>query len=512
MIALTGAGSGLFAASSALNLMPDSRLTVPKIAPVSGANRPKVAILGAGLSGLTVAYELGKAGYDCLVLEAGRKAGGRILTVRAGDVIEELGNVQMCEFDDEPHMYFNAGAARIPQQHRNVMHYCKELDVELEHFINENKEAYFQDDAVMDGKPVKNREFTTHLRGFMAEIMAKNFTDAELDSPFEQHEAEALLNAIRAFGDLNEDDLYKGSTRAGYKSGGFLEHGTQKDILSLHELLKSRFTGSALRANEGETGPVLFQPVGGMDKLIQGFVNKLPGKVQYNTLVKSVRLGANAVTITYEHNGDRRQLEADYCFNCIPTHLMAGIDNNFPAEYREAMQYVRRGEAYKSAFQAKTRFWENEDIYGGISWTAQAIQQIWYPSHGAHKQKGIILSAYDYGGSRKLTQLTQEQRIETALRQGEKIHPGYRQQVEKGITVAWHRMNNMLGCSARWQRNRITGWSAEEERLYHTLQQPAGGRHYTIGDQVSVHSAWQESAVLSAHWALNDMVARSPGL
>jgi len=499
MIAMTGASSGIFAASSALNLIPNTNLSIPEIPPVNPANRPTVAILGAGISGLTVAYELTKAGYDCVVLEAGSKAGGRCMTVRSGDVIEEVGNVQTCEFDDDPHMYFNAGPARIPQQHRNVMHYCKELGVELEYFINENKEAYFQDDAFMGGQRIRNREFATHMRGFMAEIMAKNFNPNELDQPFDQYEAEALLGAIRSFGDLSEDDVYKGSFRAGYKSGGYLDHGIQKDVVSLHEILKSSFSRMALNSNEGETGPVLYQCVGGNDNFARGFANKLQGKIFYNTLTTSVRLSDSGVNVTYENNGIKYMLEADYCFNCIPTHLMAGIDNNFPAEYREAMQYVRRGEAYKSAFQAKSRFWEEEDIYGGISWTAQPIQQIWYPSHGLHKEKGVILSAYDFGGGMHFTRLTQEERIETAIRQGEKLHPDYRQQVEKGITIAWHRMNNMLGCAARWQRNRGRGWTAEEERLFQTLRQPAGGRHYTIGDQVTMHSAGMESAVLSAH-------------
>ena len=515
LIALAGAGSGVFAASAALGLMPDSRLELARI-PQAGddgafegdGSRPLAVVLGAGLSGLAVAYELTKAGHRCVVLEAGGRAGGRILTLRAGDVVEELGNVQVCRFDDEPHLYFNAGAARIPQQHRHVMHYCRELGVELEHFINENKEAYIQDDEVMGGKPLRNREFTTHLRGFMAELMAKNFSEAELNAPFNRTEAEALLGAVRSFGDLDEDDVYKGSSRAGYQSKGYLEHGVQKDIVSLHELLKSRFLDSALNANEGETGPVLFQAVGGMDRLTAGFTDRLPGRVRYNTLVKSVRLNERSVSVAYQSGGESREVEADYCFNCIPTHLMAGIDNNFPAEYREAMGYVRRGEAYKSAFQTKTRFWEDESIYGGITWTAHPIRQIWYPSHGAHKRKGVILSAYDYVGDMGLHRLTQAQRLETAIQQGEKIHPGYRQQVEHGVTVAWHRMNHMLGCAARWQRNPGEGWSAREQRLYRTLQQPAGGRHYIIGDQMSVHSAWQESAILSAHWALKDMVKR----
>jgi monoamine oxidase len=133
--------------------------------------------------------------------------------------------------------------------------------------------------------------------------------------------------------------------------------------------------------------------------------------------------------------------------------------------------------------------------------------QIWYPSSGIHKEKGILLAAYDFGDGSFHTAMTHEERIEAHLSDGEKIHPNYRNQVEKPITVAWHRMNHMLGCSARWQRNR-SGWTHEEEELYHALQQPVNGRHYMIGDQVSMHSAWQESAVMSAQWAMTDMDRR----
>ena len=41
----------------------------------------------------------------------------------------------------------------------------------------------------------------------------------------------------------------------------------------------------------------------------------------------------------------------------------------------------------------------------------------------------------------------------------------------------------------------------EREVQYSLLQQPAG-RHYMIGDQISRKSAWMESAIQSAHWAM----------
>ena len=67
----------------------------------------RVVILGGGLAGMTVAYELGKVGYDCRVLEARARPGGRVFTVRRGTVSEEDGSGQTAAFDEG--LYFNAG-------------------------------------------------------------------------------------------------------------------------------------------------------------------------------------------------------------------------------------------------------------------------------------------------------------------------------------------------------------------------------------------------------------------
>ena len=93
------------------------------------------------------------------------------------------------------------------------------------------------------------------------------------------------------------------------------------------------------------------------------------------------------VDVTYRERGKREQLSADYCLNCIPMHLLAGIPNNFPADYSGAFTQIGRGKLFKLGLQARERFWEREQIYGGISWTAQDITQIWYPAHGIHRQE-----------------------------------------------------------------------------------------------------------------------------
>ena len=93
-------------------------------------------------------------------------------------------------------MYFNAGAARIPSTHRNLLAYCKELEIDLEVFINENKTSYLQDPALLDGKPIRNIDYTTHTRGFLAELLAKSLSAGEMDQPFTDPEAETLISLI----------------------------------------------------------------------------------------------------------------------------------------------------------------------------------------------------------------------------------------------------------------------------------------------------------------------------
>src|ERR1700749_2236756 len=76
-----------------------------------------VLVLGAGIAGLTAAYELMKAEYKVEVLEASRRVGARGSRVRRNDVVEKPGRApQPCQFDAG--LYLNAGPGRIPYHHQ----------------------------------------------------------------------------------------------------------------------------------------------------------------------------------------------------------------------------------------------------------------------------------------------------------------------------------------------------------------------------------------------------------
>ena len=185
----------------------------------------KILILGAGLSGMATAYELQKLGYDCTILEARNRAGGRVWTIRGGTQETEIGGqLQTCKFDKG--LYLNAGAARIPNHHELSVQYCRELKVPLEVFVNMNEAAYFYANGKgkLAERPLRVRELHADLRGYTNELLHKAIHKEALDEELTVEDAEKLIAYLRAEGDLQKNGSYQGSERRGY---GFIPGATE---------------------------------------------------------------------------------------------------------------------------------------------------------------------------------------------------------------------------------------------------------------------------------------------
>nr|VFJ65139.1 MAG: monoamine oxidase [Candidatus Kentron sp. FM]VFJ66685.1 MAG: monoamine oxidase [Candidatus Kentron sp. FM]VFK13910.1 MAG: monoamine oxidase [Candidatus Kentron sp. FM] len=192
MVGAVGGSAAVYQIALALGLTSGRAQGSPLIMRPLGKTKRRVVLLGGGLSSLMSAYELERAGYQCTILEASHRIGGRNLTLRSGDLIDELGNRHYCRFDDEPHLYFNAGPTRIPAHHHYVMHYCRELGVALEGFANVDYNAWVHDTRAFGGRPVRLRRYVADARGFMAELSAKaidtNAFDARRLGPIERRQ------------------------------------------------------------------------------------------------------------------------------------------------------------------------------------------------------------------------------------------------------------------------------------------------------------------------------------
>jgi monoamine oxidase len=503
LVGATGGSATVYRVALGLGLAPlVNAMEKPDLAPLPRGVRRKVLVLGAGISGLTAAYELGKKGYDVTILEASHRAGGRNNTLRRGDLIDEIGDPRRCEFDDDPDLYFNAGPARIPGQHTTLLDYAREFGVPLTPFINDNRNAWYQDDAINGGRRVRNREFINDTRGFIAELAAKSIKPDAMDAPFTRADYESVLNYLRQFGDLDANLKYKGTLRAGIPKHDHAAPLGMKTPMDPKELIRSRITEIMGFGEGDDQAAMMMEPVGGMDGLVKGFLGKVGSLVKLHCVVQEIQLLPDGVRVSYLEKGRDRSITADYVLNCIPSHLLSGLTHNFPAAYATALAAIPRGKLFKIGFQCRERFWEKEFIYGGISWTTQDITQIWYPSHGIHSRRGVILGSYTFAGALgdKWSAMSHAQRIEAAIMQGEKLHPGYRSHVEKGVSIPWQNMNHMQGCAAEWTDELLA-------QHFGTIQAPAGN-HYLMGDQVSYSPGWQIGAMHSAFHAITDIDRR----
>lgn len=459
----------------------------------------KVIILGAGLSGMATAYELGKLGYDCTILEARARAGGRVWTVRGGTLETEIGGTpQTAKF--ESGLYLNAGAARVPHNHEITLHYCREFKIPMEIFMNVNEGAYFYSEGTgsLSNQRTKIREIHTDMRGYTSELLVKALDQSALDEQMTKDDVEKLVAYLKDEGDLDVLKKYKGSERRGYKKQG--GHGVNPPepapAHQLQEIIRSGFFHPAF-SNIGEytfnQQPVMLQPVGGMDAIPMAFAKRLEGKIQYQAEVLEIRKTQPGVKIVYKDKaGVSRELKADFCVCTIPLPVLKNIQSDLSSEVRRAADFVPYMNTGKIGLQFKRRFWEEDDrIFGGISKTNMDITQIFYPSYNFLGEKGVLKGYYNFHDrAAKLGELSIADRQKVALEQGRKIHPQYDQEFEHSFSLAWQKIQYSQG-----------GWAEYSEsarkKFYPALIKP-DDEIYFAGEHTTYLTAWMAGALTSA--------------
>ena len=340
----------------------------------------RVAIIGAGVAGLTIAYELGKRGYACTVLEARNRPGGRVQTIRRGTVSEEDGPTQTCAFDEG--LYFNCGAMRIAHHHTTTLEYCRELNVPVEVFAaaTDSQFLYQTRAAGLNGTRVRLREVRTDLDGYVAELLSKSISADALSKELSKDDAERLLEYLKNIGRLDAQLKYRGHEMRGPDQPAGSDGVARFTPLPLHELLGSR-AGYYINPNF-DYQPTMMQIAGGSDRLPQALAAQLKGRIVFQAAAREIRQNDKSVSVVYaDRSGSLHKLEADYLVCALPLTILSTLDTDFTQRYKDAIASVPYSAAGKMGLQFKRRFWEEDDqIFGGSSRTDQDIQQIVYPS------------------------------------------------------------------------------------------------------------------------------------
>ena len=479
--------------------------------PADAGTGRTVSVLGAGVSGLCAAYELDRAGFDVVILEPQRRVGGRSFTLRKGDSFQEMGDSprQVCQYDEG--LYLNAGPGRIPHTHVRVIDYCRQFGIALEPYIFASRANLIHSSTLGNGRTIQVRQAYYDLQGHVAELLDKCIAKPALDEPISPTDLQALHEMLVIFGNLTKVERagkvswsYQNQAgRAGYEErpgyGGFA--GKPLSPLKLEEILRSNVWNTWIfRDAVPYWQTSLMEPAGGMDMFPKGFARQpltrqagtIDGLIRYGAKALEIDVRSDKVAVLYDDAGTHRTLETDYCICAIPMPIFKDMKTNLPAEVMRAAANLPILDAGKVGWQAE-RFWEiNDQIYGGISWTDDIIDQVWYPSSGFLSTKGTITGAYMRGEpAQRFNKLAVAERLRLSREGGEKLHPGvFSKLVEHGLAIGW---GNMEHARHGWADETNPRYSANADILAKSQ-----GRFKLAGDHTTFMPGWQEGAVLGA--------------
>jgi len=449
------------------------------------SRRKRIVILGAGLAGLSAAYQLTRAGHDVTILEARTRAGGRVHTLRE-------------PFADGLHA--EAGAMFIPESHDLVMQYIRLFRLPL------------------IAVPTRQRLPVYYLRGKRINPNQTRETNWPLDlSPEEKSlglggmTEKYVIPAVREMGDAAAmnwpPDKLKKYDRMTYAE--FLRsQGASNEAVRLLRLNDADLTGdgvdrvsalmvlreAALNLNSGQ----LYTIRGGTDLLPGALAARLASKILYGSPVVRIEHDARGVRVTYLRPGSYETIAAEYLVCTLPFSILKEIKVSPP--FSVAKERAIRELPYTSAarvyLQSRREFWTGEGL--GISaYTDLPIMAIVNSTLNQRGTRGI-LDAYMTGDqARRVTEMKETERLSFTLGEMEKVYPAIRKNFEGGTSVCWD--------EDRWARGAYAWFKpGQMSDLLPHIARPEGRIHFA-GEHVSSWPGWMQGAFQSGHRAAREI-------
>jgi monoamine oxidase len=256
---------------------------------------------------------------------------------------------------------------------------------------------------------------------------------------------------------------------------------------------------------EWDQAMLMFQPVGGMDRIPRALADAIKGRIRYGVEVAGITNTPAGVQIIFSDGDEARQIDADYCVCTIPPMILARIPNDFPPDVQMDLAELQPAPTGKIGLEFRRRFWEEDDrIFGGITNTNMDIGTIWYPSHGYLGDRGVLVGYYNFfSDADTYAGMTPGDRERRALEHGRKVHgDAYVDEFSSSFSASWRRIRHSEGGWVNWQER--TGAVGE---AYARLLRPHG-RVYFAGDHLSHVTAWQHGAFESARSVVTQLHQR----
>ena len=461
-----------------------------------GGSRPNVAIVGAGMAGLSCGFELARNQVGFKVYEASDRVGGRAHTLRGvfpGQVAE-------------------LGAEFINSSHNAMMGYARMFGLKLEEVSRLPGASYYH----FGGRSWSEAQVVEEYRAFTQSIREDL---GELGSPTaDQHtEADGLFDfmSLDDYLTLNgAGDLLKRTIGAAYAA----EYGAHSDQLSAISFMRFAYGDQRGKFAEVGTAGTNYHVVDGVDRIATELAARLPaGSVQTgHRLVAVYKRPDGKIRLVFNAGGRTVQSDYDAVVLTLPftalrdVHLDASLE--LPAWKRFAINTATMGDNAKTMIGFRYPYWYVDHNASGTGYADRAnLQATWETNPGKSSERQAILTHHAGGEmARRMDPVHVQSQAGAILSDLEAVMPGAHAAAMRTPS------GDLLAVTSNWSANPLSRGSYANPRpgyfttTAHNEAKPIGNLMFA-GEHTSSFYEWQgfmEGAALSGFRAASEVVSQ----
>jgi monoamine oxidase len=459
--------------------------------PVNAATAPRVVVVGAGLAGLTCAFQLKQAGLVAEVYEAADRVGGRCST-RRSDFAEN----QIVEH----------GGELIDQSHKAIRQLAQSLGLKLDNLLQAEKngaeEFYF-----FDGLPYAADDAINDLKSIWQQIHS-DLSAASYPTLYNHYTLRGReLDNMSVLGWIDRYVPGGTSSRLGQllDIAYNIEYGAESsDQSSLNLLYLLGYLGPGQLRIFGPSNEK-YHVRGGNDQIPARMAAALDSQVRLGYALRAIRLMRDGrYRLTFRYGNRFVDVSADHVVLTLPFSILRSSVDYSAAGFCilkcMAIEELGMGTNSKLHVQFNDRHWENLGC-NGATYADTGYQSTWDVTRAQPGKSGILV---DYTGGLvgdSFAKGTPRGRAAQFLSQIEPVLPGLKDKWNGRATIDyWHGDPFTKGSYSYWkvgQYTKFAGIEGEPEAACHFA-----GEHTSIDSQ-----GYLNGAVESGERAASEVLA-----